>query len=140
MIVADTNLVSYLLIEGERTLEARRVRQRDPNWVVPPLWRSEFLNVLTTAVRASVLQPRQARDAWRWACELFAHHEHEPSGAEVLEAAIHYGLSAYDAQFIVVAQDLQVPLVTGDRKILRSCGELAISIQDFALGAAPESE
>jgi len=136
LIVADTNLVSYLLIEGERTVEARQVRQRDPHWVLPPLWRSEFLNVLTTAVRASVLEDRQAHDAWRWASELFAYHEHEPSGAQVLDAAMDYGLSAYDAHFVVVARDLQVPLVTGDRKILRSCGELAISIQDFARGGA----
>ena len=47
MIIADTNLVSYLLIEGERTVAVRRVHEKDPDWKLPTLWRSEFLNVFT---------------------------------------------------------------------------------------------
>ncbi|MGZ5446412.1 MAG: hypothetical protein ACXWLY_31220 [Thermoanaerobaculia bacterium] len=55
MIVADTNLVAYLLIEGDKTAAARAVWKKDSRWMLPTLWRSEFLNVLTTAVRSRVL-------------------------------------------------------------------------------------
>lgn len=51
MIVADTNLIGYLAIQGIHTPKARTAYGRDAIWMVPPLWRSEFLNVLVTSVR-----------------------------------------------------------------------------------------
>ena len=43
MIVADANLTVYLYVDGPHASEARDVLQRDPDWMVPPLWRSDFL-------------------------------------------------------------------------------------------------
>ena len=65
MIVADTNLVAYLLIEGEQTAHARAVWREDPAWKVPSLWRSELLNVLATSHRAGALTADEARLAWQ---------------------------------------------------------------------------
>ncbi len=67
MIVADTNLVAYLVIEGAHTTAARAVYRKDPRWARPPLWRSELLNVLALSVREEVLTEHQARSAWRTA-------------------------------------------------------------------------
>ena len=135
MIVADTNLVSYLLIEGERTEEARRAWQRDPAWILPPLWRSEFLNVLAVSVRASVLSAEQARATWRHAADLFRSRELEPEGPAVLDAAIRLGISAYDAHFVVVAESLGARLVTHDRALLDHCPHQTVSMSRFARGA-----
>lgn len=132
MIVADTNLVSYLLIEGERTTAARQVHRKDSDWSLPPLWRSEFLNVLATAVRAGVLDTEQAFSIWWVASDLFSGHEVEPDGDRVLTLALERRISAYDAQFVALAQDLEVPLVTGDLLIVERCPEIAISIENFA--------
>ena len=132
MIVADTNLVSYLLIEGELTDGARRVRELDADWRLPPLWRSEFLNVLASAVRAGVLDEQQALSVWWVASDLFLGHEVEPDGDSVLTLALERRISAFDAQFVALAEDLEVPLVTGDLGIVQQCPELAITIEDFA--------
>lgn len=131
MIIADTNLVAYLLIEGERTEAARRVRARDSEWRLPPLWRSEFLNVLTTTVRADVLDEAAAHATWRAALALFGRCEEQPEGGEVLATACRARISAYDAQFVVLAQRHQVTLVTGDGALVKRCPEVAVSIEAF---------
>jgi predicted nucleic acid-binding protein len=135
VIVADTNLVSYLLIEGERTEQARRIWQRDPAWILPPLWRSEFLNVLALSVRATVLSTEQARASWQHAASLFRSSEVEPEGPAVLDAALRLGISAYDAHFVVVAERLGVKLVTHDRELLDLCPDRTVSMRQFARGA-----
>lgn len=131
MIVADTNLVAYLLIDGEHTKLARSVHGIDPQWMVPTLWRSEFLNVLTLSVRADVLDEAAALRAWRLSVATFGTSEFEPSGEEVLAASIAMGLTVYDAQFVVTAIDLQVPLVTSDRRMLKGASEVAVHPRTF---------
>ena len=131
MIVADTNLVAYLLIEGEGTPVARGVWEKDPEWLLPPLWRSEFLNVLTLAARTELIVREQARDAWLRATGLFRGSEREPEGLRVLEVALDRGLSAYDAHFVAVAESSRVPLVTSDRGILEACPDVAVSPEEF---------
>jgi len=134
VIVADTNLVAYLVVDGDRTPSARRVWMRDSDWRLPPLWRSEFLSVLATSVRAAVLDLDAALRAFEVAVGLFGPCEAEPHGKEVLKNAVHYRISAYDAQFAVLAEQLGVTLVTGDRRLREACPKLAVSIEEFADG------
>jgi predicted nucleic acid-binding protein len=131
VIVADTNLIAYLLIEGERTEAARAVWAKDSRWMLPTLWRSEFLNVLTTSVRAGILKLAEAQEIWQVALATFSRSEIDPSGEDVLEAAAERNLSAYDAQFVVTATELDVPLVTYDRRLLDACPDLAIVPERF---------
>ncbi len=44
--------------------------------------------------------------------------EIEPSSHEVLRLAAESNCSAYDCEFIAVAGDLNVPLITGNRQLL----------------------
>ena len=49
---------------------------------------------------------------------------------DVLDTALDCGLSAYDAEFVVLARQFDVPLVTADREILRSATDVAVSLVD----------
>jgi predicted nucleic acid-binding protein len=63
---------------------------------------------------------------------MFGQNEVESSGDEVLETAAARNLSAYDAQFVVAATNLEVTLVTSDRRLLHACPDLAIAPEKFA--------
>jgi predicted nucleic acid-binding protein len=132
VIVADTNLVAYLLTPGERTEAAEAVRARDSEWVAPPLWRSEFGSVLVQHLRAGSLDQATALAAWEDAEALFSGREQAATAASILDVALRHTLSAYDAEFVALAEGLGVPLVTGDRRVLKGCPGVAVSIEDFA--------
>ena len=131
MIVADTNLLIYLYVQGQRTEESEAVLQRDALWAVPLLWRSEFRNSLIGLVRAHALQLDDALtmidEAERW----LTGREYSVLSRQVLTLASRSGCSAYDCEFVALAQDLEVPLVTTDRQILKAFPTIAISPSAF---------
>lgn len=140
MIVADVNLIVYLLIEGTRTAGAKQVYERDPVWVVPRLWRSEFLNVMASSVRAGMLTEHRAQSVWESALTLVGDAEQEPDPSEVLHLAVRRKVSAYDAQYVVVARMLGTVVVTGDRDLVRRCPEHAVLIDDFLSDGPTEDQ
>lgn len=131
MIVADSNLIAYLLIRGDRTAEAEAVLLRDPAWTAPLLWRSEFRNVLALYVRQKHLSLRDAVQYMQEAETLLDGSEYQVESAPVLRLAEQTGRSAYDCEFVHLAQDLGVVLVTSDNRVLQSFPSVAVSMADF---------
>lgn len=130
MIVVDTNILAYFWIPGDQTASAVALARRDPDWRMPPLWRSEFRNVLATCLRHGVLSWDDARRIASRAEEQMQASEHGVDTIRVLDRARASRLSAYDCEFVVLAEDLRVPLVTSDRQILRAFPEIAISLEE----------
>ena len=131
MIVADTNLIYYLLLTGPQSQLAEQVLQKDAEWIAPPLWRSEFRNVLAFYVRQEILTLNQSVHIFDTALDLMIGHEYEVASARVLQLAHESGCSAYDCEFVVLAGNLRVPLVTSDAKVLKAFPSLALSPQQF---------
>lgn len=131
MIVADTNLLIYLYVQGQRTEESEAVLRRDPVWTAPLLWRSEFRNALIGLVRKDALALDEALsmvdEAERW----LAGREYSVVSRHVLTLAEKSGCSACDCEFVALAQDLAVQLVTADRQILKAFPTIAISPSAF---------
>lgn len=126
MIVADTNLLIYLYVQGQRTAESEAVLQRDPSWAVPLLWRSEFRNVLIGLVRKQVLSLETVSAIVEEAEQWLTGHEYGVISHQVLSLAAQSGCSAYDCEFVALAQDLQVSLVTTDRQVLKAFPTVAV--------------
>lgn len=125
MIVVDTNLIAYLFISGDFTPEAEDVLQADPVWAAPLLWRSEFRNVLTLQIRHNNLPKESALQLLDAATELLERAEYQVEGATVVQLAADNGCSAYDAEFVALAQDLNVPLLSYDQQILTKFPQIA---------------
>lgn len=131
MIVADTNIITYLLVEGDKTELAQKAFQRDSHWVMPYLWRYEFLNVLATLVKFRGLSLQDAQRIWQEALDLFALHERDVNLSLSLQIATEYNCSAYDAQYVVLAQSLEVVCLTEDKKLRQKFPKDTVSLQEF---------
>lgn len=131
MIVADVNLVAYLLLGGPEAALAQQVLQRDPAWAAPLLWRSEFRSVLAAHMRQRDLP---LTDAWRaqtLADSLFRGNEFAPSGEAVLALIASSTCSAYDCEYVALAAELDVPLVTWDRQLLKAFPDRTVRPREF---------
>ena len=131
MIVVDTNLLVYLHVPGTLTTRAEAVLEHDPLWVSAMLWRSEFRNALVGLIRQGTLTLDIAREIAHRTESWMSGHEYTVATDQVLRLAAESGCSAYDCEFVAVAQDLGIPLVTADRQLLDAFPSTAVSIQKF---------
>jgi predicted nucleic acid-binding protein len=122
VIVVDTNVIAYLFVPGDRTGAAEALRRRDAEWAAPLLWRSEFRNVLATLVRLGRVELPVAQAMQEQAERLLAPLEFAVDSDTVLALAAESGCSAYDCEFVALAEYLDVPLVSADRKLKAQFG------------------
>jgi predicted nucleic acid-binding protein len=129
VIVVDSNVIAYCWINGDRTALAHRLRRLDQDWHAPVLWRSELRNILTGYGRDGSLDGSQVRDIMAAAESGLAGREHYLPSGRVFTVTEASRLSAYDAEFVVLAEVLGVPLVTEDKAILAAFPRIAMSIE-----------
>lgn len=125
MIVVDTNVLAYLLLPGPKTKLAEALLLDQPRWAAPPLWRSEWRNVLTTYLRRDLLQLPQAVALMQQAEVLLAGHDEPVASDQVLQLAHRSRCSAYDCEFVAATLQLGIPLVTEDRAVLAAFPDVA---------------
>ncbi len=131
MIVVDTNIISYFYLNSEFSLLAEQVFEKDSVWAVPVLWRSEFRSVLSFYLRQKIIELGDAVQLMSLAEELLNDNEYKINSFQVLQLSIDTGCSAYDCEFVSLARNLGVTLVTEDKKILKSFPETAQNMEAF---------
>ena len=118
MITVDTNVIVYLYLPGGRTAAAEALLRSDSQWSAPLLWRSELRNVLATQIRAQRLDLNSAQSIQTQAEQLLNGREFAVDSVEVLRLAAESGYSAYDCEFVILADYLDVPLYSADRRLV----------------------
>lgn len=136
MIVTDVNLLAYLLLGGPDTKLAQQVLETDAEWAAPVLWRSEFRSILAGYMRLRDLSLADAWHAHELAEGLLGGHEYTLNGERVLHLVAASPCSAYDCEYVALAHELQVQLVTWDRAVLRHFPQVAVSPKEFVRGSA----
>lgn len=129
MIVVDTNVLAYLYLQGEYTAAAERLLSDHPEWAAPQLWRSEFRNILAGCIRRGMLDLQQAIALQREAEALLTSSEYIVDSEAVLELVGDSDCSAYDCEFVALAQMLEVKLVTMDAKLLKAFTGTAVPLR-----------
>ena len=131
MIVVDTNMLVYATMPGPAHANVLAALRRDPEWVAPALWRSELRNVLALATRLRGMSLADALAAFGYAEELVAEPDFPVDTTRVLILAGASGASAYDCEFVALAQELGVPLVTADRRLAARFPAVAVELERF---------
>ena len=132
MIVVDSNVVAYYWINGPLTETAQQVWAKDPEWHVPLLWRSELRSILAGYLRDGTLNARQIAQVMTAAEATLAEREHLVASEKIFAIVGESKLSAYDAEFVALADVLGAPLVTADRIVLRAFPDRALTMEAFA--------
>lgn len=131
MIVVDTNTIAYLYLPSSPTPAVERLLELDREWAAPLLWRSEMRNILALYLRKNIVDFSTACQIQRQAETLMAGNEYDVDSVSVLDVARNSGCSAYDSEFVALAQSLDVKLVTSDKKLLGAFPLLAVSAKAF---------
>jgi len=131
VIVVDTNVICYRWMSSPNSAAAETALAKDPHWIAPLLWRSEFRNILTLAIRKKTLTINAAQEIVREAEASFERGEFAVASDAVLQLLARSNCTAYDCEFVALADAERVHLVTADRQILQEFPEVAISLHKF---------
>ncbi len=128
MIVVDTN-VMVGLTEGRP--DATLLFEQDPEWAAPAILMSELCNVLLGNVRRGTIDSDEAKAMSDDAATVLGDRVGSVASTEVIDTALECGLTSYDAEFVVLARKLGVPLATGDNAILQGASDVAFTVRDM---------
>jgi predicted nucleic acid-binding protein len=132
MIVADANLIAHLTIRSEFSPLAEAAYAADAAWAAPLLWLSEYRNTLAEYIQHRGMTVASALLSLRSAEEIVGGQAYNISSEKVLELVKGSGCTAYDCEYVALAQDLNVPLVTTDKPVLRAFPKTAVALEKFA--------
>lgn len=130
MIVADTNIIVYFFLSAEFGSNAQRLFQQERVWVAPPLWKSEFRNALALYLRKGLLPLDEAISIQARAELMMAGGERAVRSDDVLRLVHASNCAAYDCEFVALAEDLGVRLVSEDKGLLKAFPNVAVSLAD----------
>ncbi len=131
MIVTDTNVIASMWVPNDMDEWVYKVLKKDDNWVAPLLWRSEFRNILSLYLRREMLELSVVLQATEEAEQLMNTNEFEVNSIQVMSFVSDSSCSAYDCEFVALADDLNVQLITFDKKIIHEFPNIAIGPEEF---------
>ena len=132
MIVVDNSVLVYFWLPGDFAELAEAAKRQDGTWAAPVLWRAEFRNVLAGYLRKELLTEAEANAAFVNAQKDLGAQEFTVPTERILKLVLASGCTAYDCEYVALAQDLGVPLVTTDKQILSEFPKTAVSLKEFA--------
>lgn len=125
MITIDTNVLVYLWLPSGKTIISEKIYYKDADWIAPLLWRSEFRNVVSLYVKRGV-SLNDGLEAIKRAENFMKGNELQVNSEEVMKLVHESGCTAYDCEFVHIAQTRSVPLITFDSQILKRFPGVAI--------------
>ncbi len=131
MIVVDANLIGYFFIEGEFSSLASQVFEKDPDWYAPLLWQSEVRSIVTKHFRFKKMPLIKSQQIMNEAHDLMIEHERFVSSSTVLDLISSSKCSSYDCEYVALAKEMNLTLVTFDKEVVGEFPQIAVFPNDF---------
>jgi len=131
MIIVDANLIGALFVQSEQTPLAARIFERDPDWYAPILWQSEMRSLITSYLRHKLITLDKATQIMDEAHALMMEHERHISSNLVLELVSTHKCTSYDCEYVALAKEMNITLVTFDKEVVGEFPGIAVFPQDF---------
>ncbi len=131
MIVVDSNVLAALAWATAKSEAADHLWKRDPEWHAPVLILSELRSVALKVLRKELCSLEDCLKALALAQKAIRLHWLEGRDAELLRLAKVSGLSAYDSEFVHLAETLDAPLLTWDAAVLKAFPDRASSPEAY---------
>ena len=106
---------------------------KDPHWIAPVLWRSEFRNVLTGYIRNDLIEFKDSVSIMNKAESLLGDNEYQVSSIAVMNLVLNSSCSAYDCEYVALAEQTSTFLVTQDKKIIKNFPEVAFPLDSIPI-------
>lgn len=135
MIVVDANILAPFWTNTEFTTLSNKVHEADPDWIAPILWRSEVRNVMSLFVRQKMLTLGEALECMEQAELQMKDQEYHVNTISVLRLASESDATAYDCEYTSLAEEMEIPLVTNDRRLQANFPDIALSPEQFLDGS-----
>jgi predicted nucleic acid-binding protein len=126
MTVIDATVLADLLIGNDKLKEAACILAReDDEWVSTGLWRYELGNVLWKDFRFNEGDRSKLQAALCGADQLLIETVDEVDRSAIWDIACDTELTYYDSSYVWLARSRGLVLRTRDRKILKTCPDVA---------------
>jgi predicted nucleic acid-binding protein len=123
VIVADASAIVELLLHSSRSEPIHRHAAHDQPLHVPHLADIEVLHALRRWAITGRLPADQLAARWQtYPMLAIVRHDHGPLLARAWE--LRGAFSAYDATYVALAEILDAPLITADRRLARAAAGL----------------
>jgi predicted nucleic acid-binding protein len=131
MIIVDANLIGALLLQSEQSLLASQIFERDPDWYAPLLWQCEMRSLMTSYLRHKLITLDRGIQIMNEAHALMIEHERYVSSNLVLELISASKCTSYDCEYVALAKEMNLTLVTFDKEVVGEFPTIAIFPQKF---------
>ena len=130
--VLDNSVVTgwYLPDQATAYTQAMGTRLEADRAIVPALWQLEFANVLKTACTRGKLSLEAARQIVDTVAMLPIEIDSgvAPGPRQLLELAMRYSLSSYDAAYLELAMRNGLPIASQDRRLREASLQAGIGL------------
>ena len=130
MVLVDTNVIAPLYVRSARTEAVEELFARDAVWRTEPLALIELSNMLITYEGSRYITAATARDCLNRAAAFLQPHFFRVSHQAALEAALDYRVTACDARFLALADQLGIRLITEDARLRAAAPALTQSLAE----------